>query len=136
MTPALPPWSLTTLLINVIVGAISSFVIVQVMFSPSSSVTFPPRTVGHFASPVIDVKVYPASNVSLIANGLFESKEVTFPDCTNVPLTVNIKSSGTAFPPLSLITCLINVRFEPSSSLVIVQVANSFGDKEIVEVLF
>ena len=38
-------------------GATSSFLMVQVMSSPSSSVTFPPSATGHLSSPVMDVKV-------------------------------------------------------------------------------
>ena len=50
---ALPPSSLTTVLMIVSCGAISSFTMVQVMSSPSSRVTVPPSTDGHFTSPVI-----------------------------------------------------------------------------------
>ena len=52
LTPARPPLSLVTSLISVIDAVTSSFSMVHVMLSPSSSVTVPPRTDGHFASPV------------------------------------------------------------------------------------
>ena len=60
-----PPLSLVISLIIVSCGAISSFVIVQVMFSPSSStVTFAPKSDEHFASPEISIKEYPTRPTS------------------------------------------------------------------------
>ena len=44
----------TTFLITVKRGAISSFVIVHVIFSPGKSVTLSPSSVGHPSSPVND----------------------------------------------------------------------------------
>ena len=48
-----PPSSFTIVFTTVSVGATSSFVIVQVISSPSTRVIVPPSTDGHFASPVI-----------------------------------------------------------------------------------
>ena len=54
---AFPPSLLVGSLIIVSFGPKSSFVIVQVMSSPSSRVIVPPNTAGHFASPDIETKL-------------------------------------------------------------------------------
>src|SRR5574342_640084 len=100
----------------------SSFVMIQEMSSPSSSVAVPPSTAGHLASPVIDTKSYPVNPASSIAIAVLESTVVVDPDVTTLPSTEIPKSSTPALPPLSLVTDLVSVIVGATSSFVIVQV--------------
>ena len=130
--PALPLLSLVTTLVSVIDAVLSSFVMVHVMSSPSSSVMVPPRLAGHFASPVIETNVYPVSCVSLIANGVLAAYSFGTPDSTAPPSTVSIKSSGNALPPLLFVGSLTMVSFGATSSFVMVHVMSSPSSSVIV----
>jgi hypothetical protein len=103
-----------------IMGAMSLFVMVQVLTSPGLTLTLPLTS----QSPE-NVWEYPGSVVSDTAYDAGALKLLVAPEVTDVPPTNNGKSATTLVPPLSLMTVLVTVMEAGRSSLVIVQVLSS-----------
>ena len=120
---AVPPLSLTTVLVSVSVPGWSSLVIEHVTVAPLATVTVAPDTV-----PPVQVQslaVYPAGPVS---ERVYVPADTATPVTAGVPVApltpavgpvaVSVQSVATAVPPLSFVTVLVSVSVAGSSSFV------------------
>ena len=116
-----PPLLFVTYLIRTSEGALSSFVTVHVFVSPTAiaPAQSAEKLAEYPAGPDSPTEYAPWSRVTIVPASFPENDEE---GCTFVANTVIVKSPARAVPPLSLITCLMTIRWGATSSFVTVHV--------------